>query len=100
MQSECESDGSGSSESEARMDDFLGNCEERWFAFEEIVQELTNKFIEHVGEKTSFDIALLFTKISVVETIEIISNHLISNCMYFEGFDSTHSSLNFYLFQL
>ena len=35
----------------------------------------------------SFDIASLFTNIPVDETIEIISNHLFANCMYFEGFD-------------
>ena len=35
----------------------------------------------------SFDSASLFTKIPVDETIEIISNHLFANCMYFEGFD-------------
>ena len=35
----------------------------------------------------SFDIASLFTNISVDETIEIISNHLFAHCMYFEGFD-------------
>ena len=35
----------------------------------------------------SFDIASLFTNISVDETIEIISNHLFANCTYFEGFD-------------
>ena len=35
----------------------------------------------------SFDIASLFTNIPVDDTIEIISNHLFANCMYFEGFD-------------
>ena len=34
------------------MDNFLGNCEERWFGFKEIVQEVANKLIEHVGGKT------------------------------------------------
>ena len=35
----------------------------------------------------SFDIASLFTNIPVDQTIEIISNHLFANSMYFEGFD-------------
>ena len=35
-----------------KIDDFLGNCEERWFGFEEIVEEVTNNLIEHVGGKT------------------------------------------------
>ncbi len=35
----------------------------------------------------SFDVTSLFTNIPVDETIEIISNHIFANCMYFEGFD-------------
>ena len=35
----------------------------------------------------SFDVASLFTNISVDETIDIISNHLFANSMYFEGFN-------------
>ena len=35
----------------------------------------------------SFDVTSLFTNIPVDETIEIISNQLFANCMYFEGID-------------
>ena len=35
----------------------------------------------------SFDVTSLFTNIPVDETIEIISNHIFANCMYFEGFN-------------
>ena len=52
------------------------------------VQELLNSEINTDNVfMASFDIASLFTNIPVDETIEIISNHLFANCMYFEGFD-------------
>ena len=35
----------------------------------------------------SFDVASLFTNIPVDESIDIISNHLFANSMYFEDFD-------------
>ena len=35
----------------------------------------------------SFDVASLFINIPVDETIDIISNHLFANSVYFEGFD-------------
>ena len=35
----------------------------------------------------SFDVTSLFSNIPVDETIEIISNQLFANCMFFEGFD-------------
>ena len=52
------------------------------------VQELLNNDINTDNVfMASFDIASLFTNIPVDESIEIISNHLFANCMYFEGFD-------------
>ena len=30
----------------------IGNCEDRWFGFEEIAEEVANKLFEHVGGKT------------------------------------------------
>ena len=52
-------------------------------------------FVQHLNSDintdnvfmASFDIPSLFNNIPVDETIEIISNHLFANCMYFEGFD-------------
>ena len=41
--------GMSTSERKTKIDDFLRNCEERWFGFEEVVEEVTNKFIEHVS---------------------------------------------------
>ena len=52
------------------------------------VQELLNSDINSDNEvMASFDVTSLFTNIPVDETIEIISNRLFGNCMYFEGFD-------------
>ena len=52
------------------------------------VQELLNNDINTDNVfMASFDIASLFTNIPVDETIQIISNHLFANCMYFGGFD-------------
>ena len=52
------------------------------------VQELLNSGINSDGVvMDSFDVTSLFTNISVDETIEIISNHIFANCMYFEGFN-------------
>ena len=36
-------------ERKEKIDDFLENCEERWFGFEEVVEEVTNELIEHVS---------------------------------------------------
>ncbi len=47
--------------------------------------------------EASFDVISLFTNIPVYETIEIISNRIFANCMYFEGL-AARSSLSFYLF--
>ena len=52
------------------------------------VQELLNSDINSDSvAMASFDITSLFANIPVDETIEIISNQLFANCMYFEGFD-------------
>ena len=41
----------------------------------------------------SFDVTSLFTNIPVDETVEIISDQIFANCMYFEGFDRSLLSL-------
>ena len=52
------------------------------------VQELLNSDINSDSVvMASFDVTSLFTNIPVDETIEIISNQVFANCMYFEGFD-------------
>ena len=52
------------------------------------VQELLNADVNNNNVfMASFDVASLFTNIPVDETIDIISNHLFANSMYFEGFD-------------
>ena len=52
------------------------------------VQELLNADVNTNNVfMASFDVASLFTYIPVDETIDIISNHLFANSMYFEGFD-------------
>ena len=52
------------------------------------VQELLNNDINTDNVfMASFDIASLFTNIPIDKTIEIVSNYLFANCMYFEGFD-------------
>ena len=52
------------------------------------VQELLNSIINSdVVVMASFGVTSLFTNIPVDETIEIISNHIFANCMYFEGFN-------------
>ena len=52
------------------------------------VQELLNADVNTNNVfMASFDVASLFTNISVDETIDIISNHLFANSMYFEGFN-------------
>ena len=52
------------------------------------VQELLNADVNTNNVfMASFDVASLFTNTPVDETIDIISNHLFANSMYFEGFD-------------
>ena len=53
-----------------------------------LVQELLSSSINSDGVvMASFDVTSLFTNIPVDETIEIISDQIFANCMYFEGFD-------------
>ena len=55
------------------------------------VQELLNSDINSDSVvMASFDVTSLLTNIPVDQTIEIISNELLANCMYFEGFDRSH----------
>ena len=52
------------------------------------VQELLNSDINSDSiVMASFDVTSLFTNIPVEETIELISNNIFVNCMYFEGFN-------------
>ncbi len=52
------------------------------------VQELLNSDINPDSVvMASFGVTSLFSNIPVEETIEIISNHIFANCMYYEGFD-------------